>query len=112
MSTSWDDEYDALMGAPGPIAGPSFIDRARDAPPDDDDDDLDRILGGTRAPVAGRAFRPVQQKQHEQDEETPLQQLIRHWMNERHAPDILPAQEGLLSGLLDHIRRQVCVCCA
>jgi hypothetical protein len=40
-------------------------------------------------------------------EETPLQQLIRHWMNERHAPDILPAQQVLLAGLLDHIRRQV-----
>jgi hypothetical protein len=39
--------------------------------------------------------------------ETPLQQLIRHWMNERHAPDILPVQQTLLSGLLDHIRRQV-----
>ena len=39
--------------------------------------------------------------------ETPLQQLIRHWMNERHAPDILPVQQALLSGLLDHIRRQV-----
>jgi GINS complex subunit 4 len=28
-------------------------------------------------------------------------------MNERHAPDILPVQQDLLSGLLDHIRRQV-----
>ncbi|KAF9034455.1 GINS complex, Sld5 component [Hymenopellis radicata] len=37
---------------------------------------------------------------------TPLQQLIRHWMNERHAPTILPAQEQLLGFLLDHIRRQ------
>lgn len=40
-------------------------------------------------------------------EETPLEQLIRHWMNERHAPDILPAQEALLSSILDHLRRQV-----
>ncbi|KAJ7280309.1 hypothetical protein C8J57DRAFT_1302244 [Mycena rebaudengoi] len=39
-------------------------------------------------------------------EETPLEQLMRHWMNERHAPDILPAQDVLLSSLLDHIRRQ------
>ncbi|CAL1702670.1 unnamed protein product [Somion occarium] len=39
-------------------------------------------------------------------EETPFQQLIRHWMNERHAPDILPAQEMLLGRLLDHIRKQ------
>ncbi|KAI9463881.1 hypothetical protein HD554DRAFT_2026853 [Boletus coccyginus] len=43
----------------------------------------------------------------EEDEgETPLQQLIRHWMNERHAPDILPVAENVLAGLLDHIRRQ------
>ncbi|KAJ7673452.1 hypothetical protein B0H17DRAFT_947248 [Mycena rosella] len=40
------------------------------------------------------------------DPETPLEQLTRHWMNERHAPDILPAQDVLLSSLLDHIRRQ------
>ncbi|KAK7036720.1 GINS complex subunit [Paramarasmius palmivorus] len=39
-------------------------------------------------------------------DETPLEQLMRHWMNERHCPDILPAQEELLSSLLDHIRRQ------
>lgn len=38
---------------------------------------------------------------------TPLEQLTRHWMNERHAPDILPAQENLLAHLLDHLRRQV-----
>ncbi|TFK66078.1 GINS complex, Sld5 component [Pluteus cervinus] len=38
--------------------------------------------------------------------ETPLDQLIRHWMNERHAPDILPAQEDLMNGILDSIRRQ------
>ncbi|KAI0077966.1 Sld5-domain-containing protein [Panus rudis PR-1116 ss-1] len=39
-------------------------------------------------------------------EETPFQNLLRHWMNERHAPDILPAQEALLGRLLDHIRKQ------
>ena len=42
-----------------------------------------------------------------ESEETPLEQLIRHWMNERNAPDILPAQEFLLNRLLDHLRRQV-----
>ncbi|KAF9073446.1 GINS complex Sld5 component [Rhodocollybia butyracea] len=42
----------------------------------------------------------------QEDNDTPLSQLTRHWMNERHAPDILPAQEELLSSLLDHIRRQ------
>jgi hypothetical protein len=38
--------------------------------------------------------------------ETLLQQLVRHWLNERHAPDILPVQAEVLGGLLDHIRRQ------
>ena len=40
-------------------------------------------------------------------EETPLQKLTRYWMNERHAPDILPAQDMLLGRLLDHIEKQV-----
>jgi hypothetical protein len=41
--------------------------------------------------------------------EPPLEQLTRHWVNERYAPDIyiLPAQEELLGGLLDHLRVQV-----
>ncbi|KAF8197050.1 hypothetical protein BJ912DRAFT_846644 [Pholiota molesta] len=38
--------------------------------------------------------------------ETPLEQLTRHWLNERFAPDLLPAQEALLTNLLDHLRRQ------
>ncbi len=36
-----------------------------------------------------------------------LPELVRHWMNERHVPTILAAQEQLLDLLLDHIRRQV-----
>ncbi|KAF9782416.1 GINS complex, Sld5 component [Thelephora terrestris] len=39
-------------------------------------------------------------------QELPLQKLIRHWMNERHAPDILPIQAELLAGILDHIHKQ------
>ncbi len=39
--------------------------------------------------------------------ETSLSELIRHWMNERHVPTILAAQEQLPGLLLDHIRRQV-----
>jgi hypothetical protein len=42
--------------------------------------------------------------------ETPFQSLVRQWMNERHAPDILPTQDNLLSQLLDHIRKQVGKC--
>lgn len=43
----------------------------------------------------------------EEAPETLFQQLVRHWLNERHAPDILPIQAEVLSALLDHIRRQV-----
>ncbi|KAJ6602448.1 GINS complex Sld5 component [Mycena vulgaris] len=49
---------------------------------------------------------PEIQIDEELPDETPLEQLTRHWMNERHAPDILPAQDVLLSSILDHIRRQ------
>jgi GINS complex subunit 4 len=45
--------------------------------------------------------------EEEERTETPLQQLIRYWMNERHAPDILPVQEELLARMLNHIRKQV-----
>lgn len=74
-------------------AGLSFLERARAAPEDDDDvpmtDARELDLGDDGG------------------EETQLQRLIRHWTNERHAPDVLPGQEDLLGGLLDHIRRQV-----
>ncbi|TEB26489.1 GINS complex, Sld5 component [Coprinellus micaceus] len=53
-------------------------------------------------PAAARPAAPLQ----EEEPQTPLQQMMRHWVNERHAPDILPAQEGLMMGLLDHLRRQ------
>lgn len=84
----WDDEYD-LQVAGGGATGPSFIDRARNAVPDEDEDEdiIPGILPATN--------------------ETPLEQLIRHWTNERHAPDLLAAQEDLLTNLLDHLRRQV-----
>jgi hypothetical protein len=87
----FDDDDDS------PHAGPSFLERVQRAPPDDDDD-LDLILG-----AQDQLIRPPPAQQNE----TLLQQLIRHWMNERHAPDILPIQEHLLSLLLDHIRKQV-----
>jgi GINS complex subunit 4 len=92
----WDAEYDAAMARAGVQAGPSFIDRARNAPPDDDDLDVS-MLETNNNPVF---LQP-------DATETPLQKLMRHWMNERHAPDILPAQEVLLGELLDHIRKQV-----
>lgn len=73
-----------------------FQNRLRNAPHDDNDVPM---------PVAPRLL-------EEDEEETPLQQLIRHWMNERHAPDILPVAGDVLAGLLDHIRRQVGSSCS
>ena len=54
--------------------------------------------------IGARAREGVLQRE---EEENDVQKLLRAWRNERHAPDILPAQEGLLTGLLDHLRVQV-----
>ncbi|KAJ7086486.1 hypothetical protein B0H15DRAFT_844927 [Mycena belliarum] len=64
-----------------------------------------------RAPASRQNDQPmpdvrINEQKEPPPEETPLEKLTRHWMNERHAPDILPAQDRLLSSLLDHIRRQ------
>ena len=97
----WDREYE-LMKADGvdPVAGPSRH-RAPAAPRADDDIFNDVPM----APAPPDNREPDFLK--EDVVETPLEQLTRHWMNERHAPDILPAQEALLAALLDHLRRQV-----
>ena len=87
----WDEEYELLRS--GRIAGSSYMDLPRKPALDDLDRDVPM-------PIAALPLQPA-------EEETPLQQLIRHWTNERHAPDILPAQEDLLMSVLDHIRRQV-----
>ena len=84
-----DDEEDFFTRLGG-RGNNTFQNQLWNAPRDDDDAPMD-------APP------PFE----EDEEETPLQQLIRHWMNERHAPDVLPVAEDVLSGLLDRIRRQV-----
>ncbi|TFY80759.1 hypothetical protein EWM64_g3255 [Hericium alpestre] len=80
-----------LLDDDDPMEGPSFIRRALNAPDDDD----------RAAPNYTHHFNIG-----DGPEESPLQQMIRYWMNERHAPDILPGQEEVLGRLLDHIRRQ------
>jgi len=90
----WDDEYNLLADGGG-NAGPSFIDRVQRAPAGDDD------LNHVARPAPADPF--IQPH----NLGTPLEQLMRHWTNERHSPDILPAQEELLANLLDHLRRQV-----
>ncbi|KAM5540040.1 hypothetical protein V8D89_006180 [Ganoderma adspersum] len=97
---SWDDDFNAFMGDDAGPSG-SFIDRAR-AAPDDDDFDMGEDHGAP--PPAGLAHLAVMGQ--DVAEETAFQQLIRHWMNERHAPDILPGQEMLLGRILDHVRKQ------
>lgn len=71
------------------------------------DSDITMASASASASTRVAPIAPIYDEQ--EDNDTPLSQLTRHWMNERHAPDILPAQEELLSSLLDHIRRQVCV---
>ncbi|KAJ3742213.1 hypothetical protein DFH05DRAFT_1504324 [Lentinula detonsa] len=74
---------------------------------DSDNEDQDITMASASESNSARA-RPVSvaPELYIQDDESPLSQLTKHWMNERHAPDILPAQEELLASLLDHIRRQ------
>lgn len=96
---NWDREYELLRDAgEDPVAGPS-----RQPPSRDVDDDIFNDVPMAPAVPNNRAPDFLA----EDVVETPLEQLTRHWMNERHAPDILPAQEALLTALLDHLRRQV-----
>ncbi|KAG2052371.1 GINS complex, Sld5 component [Suillus hirtellus] len=86
-----DDDFFTNLDRPGRAANNNtFQERLRRASRDDD---------GAEIPDAPPFM-------FEEEEETPLQQLIRHWMNERHSPDILPNEGELLAGLLDHIRSQ------
>jgi len=96
----WETEYELVKsGRYVPEAGPS---RALPKQPvhNDDADVFNDV------PMAQEERRDTL-FQEEEPLGTPLEQLTRHWMNERHAPDILPAQEDLLTNLLDHLRRQV-----
>ncbi|CCL98491.1 uncharacterized protein FIBRA_00489 [Fibroporia radiculosa] len=84
-----DDDFDAHS------AGSSSMDSAKDAP-EDDDLPIPKDFGLPDPNILAQEIA----------EETPFQKLIRHWMNERHAPDILPGQEILLGRILDHVRKQ------
>ncbi|KAG6885104.1 hypothetical protein C0993_005871 [Termitomyces sp. T159_Od127] len=82
----WDEEYDLLA------AGRSSVNRTRKAV--DDEDAVTEPLS-IPADVATKYL---------SEEETPLQRLIRHWIDERNCPDILPAQEELLSQTVQLLR--------
>ena len=83
---------------------PSLIDRARSSSAmalDEDEDETPRFRSSSAVVNSdGMAL-------NTEDGDTPLEQLTRHWLNERHSPEILPAQEALLGTLLDYVRRQV-----
>jgi hypothetical protein len=74
----------------------------------DDDEDFP-MAGGAPAGPAVAAPGPIA-LDFGAPPETLFQQLVRHWLNERHAPDILPVQAEVLGALLDHIHRQVRQC--
>lgn len=99
MALNLDEPYDWDLPA-APPAGSSRTKRR-----DSRDMDIDPPQVNRRD--APRANAMVDVIPRDMAEETPFQQLIRHWMNERHAPDILYAQENLLGRLLDHIKKQV-----
>ena len=93
----WDREYEMgqAQASRRASAAPRAGGRANALLDEDDDYPMEDA-----APVQRNLF-------SDEEPETPLEQVIRHWVNERHAPDILPAQEELLSGLLNHLRQQV-----
>ena len=94
IKMDWGRDYELLKsGALSDEAGPSFHRR--------NEDEEDEPMAADVDPGVDDVL------QEEESQGTPLEQLTRHWMNERHAPDILAAQEDLLTNLLDHLRRQV-----
>jgi GINS complex subunit 4 len=113
----WEAEYNSSKaGRTDSVSGPSRRNN------EDHDDPMFNDIGGgggdpgrndgrrgadRDAQIERRTRERVELLPEEEPKGTPLEQLTRHWMNERHAPDILPAQETLLAHLLDHLRRQV-----
>ena len=87
MASGLDTDWD--MDDPSSLNQTDFVTRARNASP-------------SPPPQEDVTFTDLDDAQ-----ELPLQKLVRHWMNERHAPDILPIQAELLAGILDHIHKQV-----
>lgn len=103
--SSWAAEYESEK-----TGNTTFSTKSRSKPPFgssatryDNDGDITMSGPTVGGPSSSGATRV---EDEEQIEETPLEQLTRHWMNERHAPDLLPRQEVLLASLLDHIHRQ------
>jgi GINS complex subunit 4 len=101
----WEAEYNRT-NASNAASGPSLPRRGQSALIEDEDDAMPDIRRDPMPDILNELGLAPPAKEA-LPAETPLEQLTRHWMNERHAPDILPSQDVLLSSLLDHIRRQV-----
>jgi hypothetical protein len=100
--SSWASEYEAGKSGSSKSKGNSSYASRRTY-----DDDGDATMAGPSSKSISSTLRGDEdQEEEELEPETKLEQLMRHWMNERHAPDLLPRQEILLSSLLDHIHRQ------
>lgn len=113
----------------------AFMQRARNAPDDDDgfilgnsnsqrDDymDIDSRFdrygragdgigeGGPEEDIqTGEGVDVLKAVEEREARESDVKKLMRAWQNERHAPDILPAKDVLLGRVLDGLRRQVSV---
>ena len=85
------------------LSGPSFVQRALDAP----DDDGDAVIRDDFASAPAPSTQTLPAFLLEDTNETLFQQFIRHWMNERHAPDILPHQQDFLDHALGLLRDKV-----
>lgn len=108
--SNWDLEYERGLMGPGGRSAATANNNVLGLDDDDDGDvrmDLAPPAGGAGGGGSMAGNSSGMFDDGDELEDTPLQQLIRHWMNERHSPDILPAQEDLLAGLLDHLRLQV-----
>ena len=78
----------------------------------DADAEAGRASTGTSTTTTALAHNvPVPDRAH--GTETDVHRLLRAWQNERHAPDVLRMEEGVLGRVLDAVRRQVrcCFCC-
>jgi hypothetical protein len=92
------------------FAGPStkktsFLSRLHDVPHDDFDD-----VFGVPPPAARNvdvAMGHGQLIPDDLEEATPTQKLMRYWINERSAPEVLQCQTEVLNEVLDFIAEQV-----
>ena len=77
----------------------TFLERAQ-AAMNDDDDNYDIPTSSTLMDLNSSANSTIPSG-------SKIQELMKHWLNERSAPEILKCQTELLNGLLDFVADQV-----